>query len=361
MSQTILFGEGVHRQIGEILQRLGSHKFLLVCGSSFRRLPVAGYFDELDIPYATFTEFTPNPQYDEVCRGVETYRANGCDAIVAVGGGSAMDVAKCIKLYAKMADDVCYLDQPYIDTGIPLIALPTTAGTGSESTRFAVIYHHGEKQSVHHDSILPDYAVLEPAVLYTLPAYQKKCTMMDALGQAIESYWSVAATSESRELAAKSIRGIMRHWREYIFGEDAVATMEILHASNMAGQAIHITTTTAPHAMSYKLTTFYGLPHGHAVALCLPRVWECMLTSADGHLLAVLDEIAACMDVARSQEAVVLLDTMMAEMNLDCPVAECRDEDIARLVAGVNLERLGNHPVPLSAGVLRCLYEQIVK
>ena len=111
MSQTILCGEGVHREIGFILKDLGCHKFLLVCGSSFRRLPVAEYIQTLEIPYVTFTEFTPNPQYDEVCRGVEVYRSNGCDAIVAVGGGSAMDVAKCIKLYAKMADDVCYLEQ----------------------------------------------------------------------------------------------------------------------------------------------------------------------------------------------------------------------------------------------------------
>ena len=360
MSQAILCGEGVHRQIGEILHQLRCSKFLLVCGGSFRRLPIAGYFEMLDIPYVTFTDFTPNPQYDEVCRGVEVYRANGCDAIVAVGGGSAMDVAKCIKLYAPMMDDVCYLEQPYVDTGIPLIALPTTAGTGSESTRFAVIYHHGEKQSVHHDSILPDHAVLDPVVLYTLPVYQKKCTLMDALGQAIESYWSVAATEESRKLAAKAIRGIMRHWRDYIFGEDAAATMEVLRASNLAGQAIHITTTTAPHAMSYKLTTFYGLPHGHAVALCLPRVWEYMLTCADDALRTVLDEIALCMGVRTSEEAVALVDDMMQEMGLGGPVAMCRDEEISRLTAGVNVERLGNHPVPLSAEALRGLYEQIV-
>ncbi len=361
MSQTILCGEGVHREIGAILHQSGCRKFLLVCGASFRRLPVAAYLETLDIPYVTFTDFTPNPQYDEVCRGVEVYRNNGCDAVVAIGGGSAMDVAKCIKLYAPMDEGVCYLEQPYADSGIPLIALPTTAGTGSESTRFAVIYHHGEKQSVHHDSILPDYALLDPVVLYTLPEYQKKCTLMDALCQAIESYWSVAATQESRSLAAKAIRGIVRHWRDYVFSGDGEATLEILRASNLAGQAIHITTTTAPHAMSYKLTTIYGLPHGHSVALCLPRVWEFMLTCADEALLTVLGEIAACMGAKSSDEAVMLLDDMMGEMALDRPVAECRDEEINRLVAGVNVQRLGNHPVALSAEVLRNLYEQIVK
>ena len=360
MSQVILCGEGVHREIGEILRTIGCCKFLLVCGGSFRRLPVAEYFAALDIPYVTFTEFTPNPQYDEACRGVEVYRTNGCDAIVAVGGGSAMDVAKCIKLYAPMSDDICYLKQPYADSGIPLIALPTTAGTGSESTRFAVIYHNGEKQSVHHDSILPNYAVLDPVVLYTLPAYQKKCTLMDALGQAIESYWAVAATAESRVLAGQAIRAIVRHWQGYIFGDEAEATLEILRASNLAGQAIHITTTTAPHAMSYKLTTMYGLPHGHAVALCLPRVWEYMLTCADETVSAVLDEIAACMGAETSEAAVALLDAMIGEMALARPLAKHRDEEIARLVAGVNVERLGNHPVPLSADVLKALYSKIV-
>ena len=360
MAQTILFGEGVHREIGTILHNLKCRKFLLVCGGSFRRLPIAGYFNELDISYVTFSDFTPNPQYDEVRRGVEAYRVNRCDAIVAVGGGSTIDVAKCIKLYAPMADDVCYLEQPYADSGIPLIALPTTAGTGSESTRFAVIYHHGEKQSVHHDSLLPDYAVLDPVVLYTLPDYQKKCTLMDALGQAIESYWSVAATAESRGLAAGAIGKIVRCWRDYIFGGDAEATLEILRASNLAGQAIHITTTTAPHAMSYKLTTIYGLPHGHAVALCLPRVWEYMLTCADETLSAALQEIAAHMGVTTSEESIALLDDMMQEMELNRPTAVCRAEEMERLVNGVNLQRLCNHPVPLTSDVLRNLYEQIV-
>lgn len=355
MSQTILCGEGVHCEIGSILNNLGCRKFLLVCGSSFRRLPVADYFASLDIPCVTFTDFTPNPQYEEVCRGVEVYRANECDAIVAVGGGSAMDVAKCIKLYAPMADDVCYLEQPYADSGIPLITLPTTAGTGSESTRFAVIYYKGEKQSVHHDSILPDYAVLDPVVLHTLPVYQKKCTLMDALGQAIESWWSVAATTESRRLAEEAVRGIIAHWRGYIFGADAKATMEILRASNLAGQAIHITTTTAPHAMSYKLTTMYGIPHGHAVALCLPRVWEYMRDCGN---VPVLDDISAALE---ADDAVGLLDTMLADMELKKPVTQDREEELSRLVKGVNLQRLGNHPVSLSSEILRKMYENIVQ
>ena len=213
---------------------------------------------------------------------------------------------------------------------------------------------------MHHDSILPDYAVLDPVVLYTLPDYQKKCTLMDALGQAIESYWSVAATAESRELAAQAIRGIINHWRGYIFRGDAQATLEILRAANLAGQAIHITTTTAPHAMSYKLTTLYGLPHGHSVALCLSRVWAYMLTCADEWLLAVLEEIATCMGAESSEEAVALLDAMMLEMKLVKPVAQHREQELELLAKGVNVERLGNHPVPMSTEMLKKIYSEVV-
>ncbi len=129
--------------------------------------------------------YTPNPLYEQVCGGVNLFNKEQCELIVAIGGGSTIDVAKCIKLYCKMDSRINYLKQETFDSGITLIAVPTTAGTGSESTRHAVIYYEGVKQSISHTSIIPDYAVLEPSVLKTLPVYQKKCTMLDALCQAM--------------------------------------------------------------------------------------------------------------------------------------------------------------------------------
>ena len=116
-----------------------------------------------------------------------------------------------------MDNDINYMQQEYIDSGITLIAVPTTAGTGSESTCHAVIYYEGEKQSISHTSIIPNYAILEPSVLETLPVYQKKCTMLDALCQAIESWWSVNSTEESKEYSRKAILAIKENWEEYIF------------------------------------------------------------------------------------------------------------------------------------------------
>ena len=116
-----------------------SKKVFLVCDSSFPFLNIKEDIEGIALPYTIFDDFTPNPLYEDVCQGIKLFNAKGCDTIIAVGGGSSIDVAKCIKLYCKMSDDRLYLEQEYKDTGVKLIAIPTTAGTGSESTRYAVI------------------------------------------------------------------------------------------------------------------------------------------------------------------------------------------------------------------------------
>ena len=369
MAQVIITENNAHRQIGNILRQIGCSKFLLVRDASFSYLCVKEYFSSLDIPYEVFDEFTPNPRYEDVCKGVQRYRTAGCDAIVAVGGGSTLDVAKCIKLYVPMDPEKNYLQQEYADSGIPLIAMPTTAGTGSESTRFAVIYFEGEKQSVHHDSIVPNYAVLEPAVLKTLPLYQKKCTMLDALCQAIESWWSVNSTEESKGYAGEAIAGILRHWRGYIFDNTDEAARQILLAANYAGRAINITQTTAPHAMSYKLTSLYGLPHGHAVALSLPEVWDymiahpadCIDSRGSDYLMAVFAEIAAALGASTPTDAVARFRSLLAELEMTHPCAENREAELALLARSVNTQRLKNNPVALTERVLYGMYDRIVR
>ena len=167
--QRILFGID---NLKNVIGTLKVKKVLLVADSSFGFLNIRDSIESQLGRYVFFDHFDSNPQYDSVCEGVRVFNDNCCDAIVAVGGGSSMDVAKCIKLYCRMDSGRNYLEQDCIDTGIPIVAIPTTAGTGSESTRFAVIYYQGAKQSVNHLSIIPDYAILEPKVLKTLPDYQ---------------------------------------------------------------------------------------------------------------------------------------------------------------------------------------------
>ena len=345
-----------------------SKKVLLVCDSSFPFLSIREDIETMGVPHVLFDEFTPNPLYEDVCKGVDIFRITKCDTILAVGGGSSMDVAKCIKLYCKMPKDRLYLEQPYEDTGVRLIAVPTTAGTGSESTRYAVIYYDGKKQSVTHDSIIPDIAVLEPKVLKTLPLYQKKCTMMDALCQGIESWWSVNSTDESKHNSKIAVETIIKNWNDYIFKNTDESARQIMLAANYAGRAICITQTTAPHAFSYKITSLYGIPHGHAVAVGLPVIWEYMTENMDrcidsrggDYLSQIFVDISKSMGCVSTSDAIYLFRAIMEEMDMQPPIAKHREAEIEKLAMSVNPIRLKNSPIKLDETCIYNLYEKII-
>ena len=348
----------------EVLRRSGLRKPFVVSG-----VPQELFAPVFSFDYALFTGFTPNPTYEEVCAGVAAFRESGCDGILSIGGGSAIDVAKCIKLYAAMKDDLPYTAQEHVFSPVKHIAVPTTAGTGSESTRFAVIYENGRKQSVTDDSLLPDMAVLCPSLLKGLPLYQKKATLLDALCHAVESMWSVNADEASRRYAEAALEGILTHYRAYLDG-DAAAAREMLEAANLAGKAINLSQTTAAHAMSYKLTSVFGIAHGHAAALCLPEVWrfiarhmsECTDRRGSGELRRTLGRLAERWGVTgdqASEEAAARFGALFDELGLER--IHCRDTATLEMLAGsVNAQRLGNTPVPMRYDDLLAMYERIL-
>lgn len=360
--QQILHG---YENIGKALFEVSSKRHMLVCDLSYPHLPIKDYYT----PTVIFNQFTPNPKYEDVCNGVTAFNANNCDAIVAIGGGSTIDVAKCIKLFCKMDTSCNYLNQEPSDSKIPLIAVPSTAGTGSESTRYAVIYFDGKKQSIAHNSTVPNYAILEPALLKTLPLYQKKCTMLDALCQGIESMWSINSTNESLEYSKIAIQKIINYWQDYIENTTEESANEIMRAANYAGRAINITQTTAPHAMSYKLTSMYGIPHGYAVALCLPDVWEYMIEHSnlckdargEAHLLFVFNSISKTMGCDSPKQGLELFRAIMTSLDLPSHHSLFHESDAELLAAAVNPTRLNNSPVPLTHDIIRRIYNKILK
>lgn len=368
MSQIIFSGAGAINNLEKVLKEQNSKKFLLVRDSSFPFLSIKDDIERVSVPCAVFDGFTPNPLYEDVCKGVDIFEKEGCDFIVAVGGGSAIDVAKCIKLYCKMDKSVNYLEQEPFDSEIPLLAIPTTAGTGSESTRFAVIYFEGKKQSVSHLSIIPSFAILESSVLKTLPLYQKKCTMLDALCQGIESYWSVNSTDESKEYSRQAIRLIMENKDEYLDGCSQSSAEKIMLGANFSGKAINITQTTAAHAMSYKITSLYKAPHGHAVAVCLPKVFGFMLENTarcsdnrgEAYLVKTFNEIANLMGADTPQDAINMFEKMLLDMEIINPKSENREDELDILASSVNPVRLKNNPVLPTEGEVRRMYEKII-
>lgn len=365
MAQEIVMGGNSHEKLADIIREKGIRKLLLVCGSSFDRLYFRDYVMSLDAQIVRFGGFSPNPKYEEICAGLELFCREGCDAILAVGGGSAMDTAKCIKLFSVLDPDKVYIEQEFKPSDVPLIAIPTTAGTGSESTKNAVLYYQDKKYSVGHACTLPDCAILCPEVLRHLPDYQKKSTMLDALCQGIESWWSLSSTSESIEYARAAVCKVMGNYRAYLSGDSAAAE-EIMLGANLAGRAINLTATTAAHAMSYKLSSLFRIPHGHAVAMALPEVWEYMIMNAEKctdsrgaeHLRRVFSDIASAMGCVDAPTAVGRFRCIMKE--LEMPVLRgVTEAQLDILAASVNLQRLGNNPVPLDLPTLRSLYERM--
>ena len=363
-------------QFPDILKEVGCKKLFLVMDSSYPFLNIMDAIEALPVQdIVKFCNFTPNPTYEQVCEGIELLKTTKCDVILAVGGGSAIDVAKCIKLAVLAKEGKAALIPPLVLQRLPIdgkkkpfIAIPTTAGTGSESTHNAVMYHEGSKQTVTNDGILPDYAMLEPSVLKTLPLYQKKCTMMDALCQGIESWWSINSTDESKEYSRKTVELIMANWRKYIFENDDDAASQIMLAANYGGRAINIAQTTAPHAMSYKITSMYGLPHGHAVAVCLPHVWQYMLNHhkkcVDVRGFEYLNElfmsIASEMGCDTVNGAVNRFSLMLDELGLIRTVNRKSEKDLTVLSKSVNPVRLKNNPVELDCDAINIIYSNII-
>lgn len=365
--QPVLAEPGDYRRIPDLLASVGARRPLVVGGSGYRSSLIRPYLEESLAP-VVFSDYSANPRIDEVRAGLRRFQDEGCDAIISLGGGSAIDVAKCIKLLAA-GDGATFpsFGEP-LARSIPHLAIPTTAGTGSESTHFAVVYIDGEKHSIAHDAALPEWALLEPRLLESLPEYHKKASLLDALAQCVESIWASSATEQSREYARRGVRLILENVFAYFHQAtpfDAEITRRMQLAANASGKAINLTKTTAPHAMSYGLTSKYGIAHGHAAALCLRGVWGYyvhLLEVADAKaepVRAALAELAGLFGVAEPAEAVGKLSVILEALRLgEPPLGDPSDAD--DLVASVNAERLGNAPVPLSAAELRTIYEYVL-
>ncbi len=229
------------------------------------------------------------------------------DAYIAVGGGTAMDTAKLVR---------------GVDGALPpFLAVPTTAGTGAETTRFAVYYDHGKKKSADDERYLPTDALLIPEFTATQTPYQRASTEFDAYAQAVESLWAVGATDESRAYAKKAL--------------DLMASGEQMLGSYWAGRAIDISRTTAAHALSYYMTANYGIPHGHAVYMMFPYVCR-----ANGHP-----------EFIKHVPELQTLRAFAKEKGLEW------DALVDALLANVNPQRLANNPGPISKESFKFLNE----
>ena len=334
------------------LIELGCKKFFLVADPSLDNERVINSLEAFDIPYVRFSSFAMNPTRQQASAAVEAFRREDCDSVVSIGGGSTLDVAKWVKS----------------ETCVPLIAVPTTIGTGCEATPFVVLTVDGIKLHLRNENMLPDVVIFDPTLVDTLPIYQRKCGSLDTFAHAVESMWSHKATDETIAYAKEALQIILTNYRDYVFDYTHQAARQMFRASHLAGQAIAHTHTTAVHALSFPLTTQLGLPHGHAVGLCLPQVMEFVMRNAsqcndprgEGHLIQMLKEIASIMHGVSISDAIVRLRIVLAELQLAVPLGVTMD-DVERLTDAIDLERIGNSPVPFTREDVKELYRKILR
>jgi alcohol dehydrogenase class IV len=263
MQEEYIFPGAINR-IEEILDKFSLKNIFLVRGNqSFIKSGAQHSLKSIYENYkiSEFTGFSVNPKLEEAIVGNDLFKNTESNLIIAVGGGSVIDTAKIIKYLA--------IQENANNANVPLIAIPTTAGTGSEATHFAVVYINGVKHSWADKALVPTLAIVDANLLKGQSKYQMAVSGIDAFAQGIESVWSVNSTEESRQYSENAIKLIWENLKNAIEG-DNLALEKTAEGSNWSGKAINIAKTTAPHALSYHITKKFNIPHGHAVALFLP-------------------------------------------------------------------------------------------
>ena len=263
----------VHFGAGSLdcLKSLKGEKAFIVTDEMMQKL---GFVDKIAVllqgagfSYTTFRDVKPDPDIKMVTAGLKQMVADMPDIIIAIGGGSVIDTAKGILYsYAKMHHE-SELKRP------KLIAIPTTSGTGSEVTAFSVITVNGEKLCLVDDLMIPDYAIVDPDFVKSVPASVTAETGLDALSHAIEAYVSTDATDFTDALAEKAIKLLFDYLLPtYRDGNDMVAREKVHHASCMAGIAFTNASLGITHSIAHAIGGLFHLPHGRAIGILLSHV-----------------------------------------------------------------------------------------
>ncbi|MFA8433515.1 MAG: phosphonoacetaldehyde reductase [Marinifilaceae bacterium] len=362
MIQNTYIGKGSIASLSDILKPYSGKKIFLVTGkSSYEKSGAKSLLEEYlkDTEYIRFSDFEENPKLEDVEKGIHLFKEANCELTIAIGGGSAIDIAKLINSLAYHSGSLQEVvkgnrleQKPF-----PLIAIPTTAGTGSEATHFAVVYINGEKFSFAHNDLLPGYVIVDSQFTYSTPAYLAACTGADALCQAIESMWATGGNEESREYAAKAIELVWNNLKEAVVNNDHLAKDKVSEGAFWAGKAINISKTTASHALSYKLTSRFGVPHGHAVALTLAQVMEANYEFAQENVKRIL----SLLQTKDLSDGVAKISKFWESLGLAMKLSELgiEEQHIAQL-SNCNLERLKNNPAVLSKEFIENLFRSII-
>lgn len=285
LNEVSYFGPGARKVLPEVVERLGKKKALVVTDKGLVKFGVAGMvtevLDKAGIAYEVFSEVKPNPTVTNVKDGIEAFRKAGADFIIAIGGGSSMDTAKGIGIVINNPEfsDIVSLEgcAPTKNKSVPIVALPTTAGTAAETTiNYVIIDEEKKKKMVCVDpNDIPAVAIIDAELMYSLPKSLTAATGMDALTHAIEGYITKGAWDMSDMFEIEAIRMIHRNLQKAVDEpSNAEARNGMAVAQYIAGMAFSNVGLGLVHGMAHPMGSLFDVPHGVANALLLPTVME---------------------------------------------------------------------------------------
>ena len=352
-------GAGCSLALPEALRSRGAGKALIVTGPNIRRRgmldPFLAAMDAAGLPYAVFSDLVPNPTSENVEAGLTVYLREGCESLVAFGGGGPMDCAKAIAARAvRPKRSVTQLQGVLtVRRRIPFFAaIPTTAGTGSETTVAAVITDAAthRKASIIDPAILPDLAVLDPDLTRSLPPAVTAETGLDALCHAVEAYTNrTYCTALENDLARRAVRLIYDNLLPaYRDGSDAAARQEMQRAAFYAGRAFTRGCVGYVHAVGHTLGGLYGVPHGRAMGILLPHVLRQYGAAAHRRLAELADVcgLGGGSDAEKAERFIAWIESVRCETGIPDRAEMIRDEDIPQIIRWAMREANPLYPVP---------------
>jgi len=363
MNNTVYFGDDSVSELRIYLEEFKEKKIFLVTGKkSYEKCGAKSMIDELLInhSYIRYSDFDVNPKIEDVIYGIKLFKSESCELTIAIGGGSVIDCGKLINSLSHIDDEKLISEYIIKNINTPkksfFFAIPTTAGAGSESTHFAVVYLNNKKYSFANQNLLPDKVFIIPKFTYSLSKYQFACSAADALCQSIESFWAVNSNSISKEYARQGIEIIYKNIIDAVVNEDRNARKEICKGANLAGKAINISKTTGPHAVSYPFTNYFNLPHGHAVTLSLSffinynyslSEKDCNDTRGVEYVKENMSEICSLFGVNDINELSNKIKNLFNQIGLNQSLEQLNlmsKHKINKVIKNINFERANNNP-----------------
>lgn len=321
--QEIIVGKGSLARLPEVAEKLGGKHGFIISGPHLNKMGIVASCSEslenAGIKVDAYTETEGNPSVETVEKAAAAFCKSGANFIIALGGGSPMDVAKAVGVVARYGGSITEYEGGGRVPGdiIPLIAIPTTAGTGSEVTAFSVITDHSRnyKLTVFSYKLIPAYAILDPELLTTAPVSVAAACGIDAMVHALEAYISKDASPFSDAMAEKALELIGKNIRRYVADRtDIEAAEAMITGSLFAGIAFSWARLGDVHAMSHPVSAYFDVPHGVANAILLPTIVEYNALADRGKYLKLFNYISLTPASEAEFESVMLVD-LLTELN----------------------------------------------